>query len=168
MNTLIIIQAAIAIPTIAAGIYITITGKDIIVKLPRKLFIISAVALAALTTSCTKEETIIPQTQEVTYTISCDYCLAYIEDDVWNRYNELDRSKNQHFNVNGSFKYTFTNTGLDTAIVRIYVSSMTGNAQVVKVNIWDNQGRSARSIDTLGFALFKDYKNESITKMALR
>ncbi len=109
--------------------------------------------MVIMTASCIKEEQIMPSDQVVTYSLKCEDCLIYLEDDKWNRYNELDRSKYQYFNVKGSFRYQFTNTaGLDTASAVVSVSVLYPRQQVVYLNIWDNQGRSTRVIDTLGFS----------------
>lgn len=134
----------------------------------QKLAVLFTVIMAA---SCIKKEQIMPSEQVVTYTLKCEDCLIYLEDDKWNRYNELDRSKYQYFNVKGSFRYQFTNTaGLDTASAVVSVSVLYPRQQVVYLNIWDNQGRSTRVIDTLGFSpdWTKDYSYELSAKLDLK
>lgn len=122
-------------------------------------------------TSCIKEEQIMPSEQVVTYTLKCEDCLLQLEDDKWNAGNELERSKNQYFNVKGSFRYQFTNTtGLDSVTAVVSVSALYPRQQVVYLNIWDNQGRSTRVIDTLGFShdYRKDDKYEVTVKLPLK
>ena len=138
-------------------------------KTTQKLAVLFTVIMSA--TSCIKEESIMPSEQVVTYTLKCEDCLIYLEDDQWNRHNELDRSKYQYFNVKGSFRYQFTNTaGLDTASAVVSVSVLYPRQQVVYLNIWDNQGRSTRVIDTLGFSpdYRKDDKYELRAKLDLK
>lgn len=137
-------------------------------KTKQKLAVLFTVIMAA---SCIKKEQIMPSEQVVTYSLKCEDCLIYLEDDKWNRYNELDRSKYQYFNVKGSFRYQFTNTAvLDTASAVVSVSVLYPRQQVVYLNIWDNQGRSTRVIDTLGFSpnYRKVDKYEAIVKLPLK
>ena len=138
-------------------------------KTTQKLAALIIVIMTA--TSCIKEEQIMPSEQVVTYSLKCDDCLIYLEDDKWNAGNELDRSKNQYFNVKGSFRYQFTNTtGLDSVTAVVSISVLYPRQQVVYLNIWDNQGRSTRVIDTLGFShdYRKDDKYEVSVKFPLK
>lgn len=130
-----------------------------------------ALALLLSFASCIKEDISVPPTEQVvTYAISCKDCLAVIESSKWNSGNELDRSKSQYFNVTGSFRVSFTNTELDTARVVVSVSALYPVEQVVYINIWDNQGRSARIVDTLGYSAdwSKNNPYELEAKLALR
>src|SRR5690606_785432 len=123
-------------------------------------------------TSCIKEEIPLPTNQVVRYSLSCEDCLIQLEDDKWNRYNELDRSKNQYFNVTGSFVYSFDNpaNGLDTASAVVSVSVFYPREQVIYLKIWDNQGRKVSVTDTLGFSADyrKDDKYEVTVKLPLK
>ena len=135
----------------------------------QKLAVLIIVIMSA--TSCIKEEQIMPSEQVVTYTLKCEDCLIYLEDDKWNAGNELERSKNQYFNVKGSFRYQFTNTtGLDSVTAVVSVSVLYPRQQIVYLNIWDNQGRATRVIDTLGFSpdWTKDDKYEVSVKFPLK
>jgi len=95
-----------------------------------------------------------------------------LESDKWNRYNELDRSKNQYFNVTGSFVYSFDNpvNGLDTASAVVSVSVLYPREQVIRLVIMDNQGRRVYVADTLGFSTDyrKDDKYEVTVKLPLK
>jgi hypothetical protein len=138
-------------------------------KTKQKLAVLFIVIMSA--TSCIKEEQIMPSDQVVTYTLKCEDCLIYLEDDKWNAGNELQRSKNQYFNVKGSFRYQFTNTtGLDSVTAIVSVSVLRGDSQVIYLNIWDNQGRATRVIDTLGFSpnWINNYEYELRAKLDLR
>ena len=121
--------------------------------------------------SCEKTQTI-PDVQIVTYSLSCEDCLIQLESDKWNRNNELDRSKNQSFNVTGSFVYSFDNrvNGLDTASAVVSVSVFYPREQVIKLGIMDNQGRRTSVVDTLGFSpdYRKSDKYEVIVKLPLK
>lgn len=122
-------------------------------------------------TSCSKEEIPLPN-QVVTYSLSCEDCLIQLESNKWNRYNELDRSKNQTFNVTGSFVYSFDNpvNGLDTASAVVSVPVLYSREQVIKLVIMDNQGRRVSVTDTLGFSYDyrKDDKYEVSVKLPLK
>src|SRR5690606_10992913 len=138
-------------------------------KTTQKLAALFIVIMSA--TSCIKEEQIMPSEQVVTYSLKCEDCLIQLEDDKWNAGNELERSKNQYFNVKGSFRYQLTNTtGLDSVTAVVSVSVLYPRQQVVYLNIWDNQGRSTRVIDTLGFShdYRKDDKYEVSVKFPLK
>ena len=139
-------------------------------KTKQKLAVLFIVILAA--TSCIKEEAKLPTDQVVTYSLSCEDCLIQLESDKWNRYNELDRSKNQYFNVTGSFVYSFDNpvNGLDTASAVVSVSVLYPREQVIKLVIMDNQRRWVSVIDTLGFSpdYRKDDKYEVSVKLPLK
>lgn len=97
------------------------------------------VAMLLLTlASCGKETELVPKEQVVTYTLTCQDCLIYLEDSKWNRNNKLDRSKNQYFNVKGDFSYKFTNTvGLDSVEATIYVGVF-GPRQKVTLRIHES------------------------------
>lgn len=135
-------------------------------KTKQKLAALIIVIITA--TSCIKEEIPLPIDQVVSYSLSCADCLIQLESDKWNRYNELDRSKNQSFNVTGSFVYSFDNpvNGLDTASAVVSVSVLYPVEQVVYINVWDNQGRSARVIDTLGFS--GDYRKDDKYRVSVK
>lgn len=139
-------------------------------KTTQKLAAILIVIIAA--TSCSKEESPFPTDQVVTYSLSCEDCLIRLESNKWNRYNDLDRSKNQSFNVTGSFVYSFDNpvNGLDTAAAVVSVSVFYPREQVIKLGIMDNQGRRTSVTDTLGFSpdFRKDDKYEVTVKLPLK
>lgn len=139
-------------------------------KTTQKLAVLFIVIMSA--TSCIKENITLPTDQVVRYSLSCADCLIYLEDDKWNRYNELDRSKNQYFNVTGSFVYSFDNpvNGLDTASAVVSVSVLYPIEQVIKLVIMDNQGRRVSVTDTLGFSpdYRKDNKYEVSVKLPLK
>ena len=133
--------------------------------------LIVIIAAAITSSSCSKEEWPTPSEQVITYTLKCDDCLIYLEDDKWNAGNELQRSKNQHFNVKGSFWYQFTNTtGLNSVTGKIWVSALTQGPQVVYLSIRYNQGRSVEVRDTLGYSpdWTKIYDYELSAKLDLR
>lgn len=144
------------------------TGQTIF-ELARKA---GYVAMLLLTmASCGKEELVIPAEQQVTYTLKCKDCLIYLHSDKWNPSNELDRSKQQHFNVTGDFSYTFTNIGgLDTAWAQVSVSVLYPVEQQIELTISDNQGRSTRVTETLGYSpdWRKNNPYELEAKLALR
>ncbi|PPK98997.1 hypothetical protein [Parapedobacter indicus] len=125
----------------------------------KKLLFIAAITIAA----CSKEQ--LPETQSVTYQLNCKDCVIYLEDDKWNHYNELDRSKFQYFNVKGSFTYTFDNVGqLDTVNAKVFVSVFNA-AQRIDLTISENlRGKSVRLVDTLGLP----YALENKVKLPLR
>ena len=135
-------------------------------KTTQKLAVLFIVIMSA--TSCIKEEQIMPSEQVVTYTLKCEDCLIYLEDDKWNRYNELDRSKNQYFNVTGSFVYSFDNpiNGLDTASAVVSVSALYPREQVIRLVIMDNQGRRTSVTDTLGFS--PDYRKHDKYEVSVK
>ena len=139
-------------------------------KTTQKLAVLIIVIMTA--TSCIKEEAKLPTDQVVRYSLSCEDCLIQLESDKWNRYNELDRSKNQYFNVTGSFVYSFDNpiNGLDTASAVVSVSVLYPREQVIKLVIMDNQGRRVSVTDTLGFSpdYRKDDKYEVTVKLPLK
>lgn len=104
----------------------------------KKLILAAALALSLF--SCTKNNEPQPKKAQITtYKVDCVYCLVYIEDAVWNRTNEQERSKNQHFNVNGHWKYSFPSDSLSQATLRVVVSVFGGNQQV-KASITTNDG----------------------------
>lgn len=134
---------------------------------------LSAIIIVIMTaTSCSKEKSPLPTDQVVTYSLSCEDCLIQLESGKWNRHNELDRSKNQSFNVTGSFVYSFDNpvNGLDTASAVVSVSVLYPVEQVIKLVIMDNQGRRVSVTDTLGFSYDyrKDDKYEVSVKLPLK
>lgn len=139
-------------------------------KTTQKLAAILIVIISA--TSCRKEESQFPTDQVVTYSLSCEDCIIRLESNKWNRYNELDRSKNQSFNVTGSFVYSFDNpvNGLDTASAVVSVSVFYPREQVIRLSIMDNQGRRTSVTDTLGFSpdYRKDDKYEVSVKLPLK
>lgn len=109
-----------------------------------------ALAFAALAlASCKKEAPIEPE-QKVTYSVACDYCLVYVEDDIWNPDNDQDRSKSQHFNVRGQWKYQWTNASRDSVNMRIVVGVFSPR-QNIKATIRTNDGKSATFSGPLGF-----------------
>lgn len=114
-----------------------------------KIIAIAALTLVALV-SCNKEKEVIKPEQRITYNVECDYCLVYIEDNVWNRTNALERSKNQHFAVNGKWKYEFTNTKLDSVEMMISVSVM-GGKQKLKASISTNDGKITSINELMGY-----------------
>lgn len=115
----------------------------------KKLFI-SIIAIAAIAmTSCKKEAPIEPE-QKVTYSVACDYCLVYVEDDIWNADNDQDRSKSQHFNVRGQWKYQWTNASRDSINMRIVVGVFSPR-QNIKATITTTDGRSVTFNGALGF-----------------
>src|SRR5690606_1699332 len=136
----------------------------------QKIAVLFIVIMTA--TSCIKEESPLPRSQVVRYSLSCEDCLIQLESDKWNRYNELDRSKNQYFNVTGSFVYSFDNpvNGLDTASAVVSVSVLYPREQVIRLVIMDNQGRRVYVTDTLGFSpdYRKDDKYEVSVKLPLK
>lgn len=107
---------------------------------------ISIILLAVLLFSCSKK---IEENQTVTYKVKCESCLVYIEDNVWNRYNELERSKNHHFQVNGYFEYTFVNTKLDSVSAKFYVDVFHPN-QVIESSITSGS-KSVKMKEIFGF-----------------
>lgn len=135
-------------------------------KTKQKLAALIIVIMTA--TSCIKEEIPLPMNQVVSYSLSCKDCLIQLESDKWNRYNELDRSKNQSFNVTGSFLYSFDNpvNGLDTASAVVSVSVLYPVEQVIKLVIMDNQGRSVSVTDTLGFSY--DYRKDDKYRVSVK
>lgn len=112
----------------------------------KKLILLSAVALLGFA-SCKKGT---PSVQKIKYHVECSYCSIYIEDDVWNHLNELERSKNQHFNVSGTFDYEFINTTLDTVSITFFNGSF-AKAQNVKASITTNDGKSLQINEKIGF-----------------
>lgn len=136
-----------------------------------KNLLIPAFIAIIVMASCRKENPVLPSEQVVTYALTCEDCLIYLEDAKWNRRNELQRSKSQYFNVRGDFKYSFTNTaGLDSVEASVSVSVLYPAEQVIRLNIFDNQGRSVQVIDTLGFSADwrKDDKYELIARLNLK
>lgn len=136
----------------------------------QKLAVLFIVIMTA--TSCIKENITLPTNQVVRYSLSCEDCLIQLESHKWNRHNKLDRSKNQSFNVTGSFVYSFDNpvNGLDTASAVVSVSALYPVEQVIKLVIMDNQGRRKSVMDTLGFSpdYRKDDKYEVSVKLPLK
>lgn len=124
-------------------------------------------ALIVLATSCGKEELVKPE-QTVRYTVECDYCLIYVEDNTWNRTNELERGKKQHFVVEGKWNYEFVNKGdLDSVKMEISVSIFT-NVQKVKASISTNDKRRVEYNDLLGFDGISDsFKLEHFIELKL-
>lgn len=134
-----------------------------------KFIAIAALILVALV-SCNKEKEVIEPIQKIAYNVECAYCLVYIEDNVWNRMNELERSKNQHFAVNGKWRYEFMNTKLDSVEMNISVSVM-GGKQNVKASISTNDGKSVSINETLGYSdspLDDNYGFERVLKLQLK
>lgn len=111
--------------------------------------------IAFATIGCSKEELLEPIKEEqiVTYEVTCEDCLLEITSSKWNASNELERSKNQYFNVTGSFKYSFTNTNeLRKANATVSVSAMSTTTQDVTLIIYDNQNRRIHVQEELGFS----------------
>lgn len=104
---------------------------------------------ALLLASCSKTETPTPE-QQVTYTVDCNTCLVYVEDQTWNADNEQERSRSQHFNVSGTWRYQWTNTNRDSVTMRIVVSVFAPR-QVVKAGIQTNDGRGTEMEKLMGF-----------------
>lgn len=124
-----------------------------------KKFILAASILTMLL-SC-KKETVAPQVQTVDYDVKCNYCSVYIEDNVWNRYNEQERSKNQHFNVNGTWHYEFKNEGLDAASLRVFLGSF-GGVQHIEASITTNDKRKVILSRDMGFGSKSDLIDTAI------
>ncbi|MFB5946116.1 hypothetical protein [Albibacterium profundi] len=134
-----------------------------------KLIAIACIALAALA-SCSKEKESFDPQQKITYQVECDYCLVYIEDNVWNRNNKLDRSKNQHFNVDGNWRYEWVNTELDSIEMKIIVGVL-GGKQNVKASIRTNDGKSVSFDEVMGYndnPMKEDYGFEKVLKLKLK
>lgn len=104
---------------------------------------------ALLIASCSKTETPDPE-QQVTYTVDCIACLVYVEDNIWNAGNEQERSRSQHFNVSGTWRYTWTNTSRDSVTMRIVVSVF-AKRQAVKARIETNDGKLTKMEKLMGF-----------------
>lgn len=102
--------------------------------------------------SCTKSRDVNPvKPLTVTYTVDCNYCLVYVEDEQWNRNNHVDGrpdAVSQHFNVNGHWSYTFDVVKLDTASIRVYTGSFQPE-QYVSAKITISTGKS----DNLGLKM---------------
>jgi hypothetical protein len=114
----------------------------------KKITLLSAILIIGLI-SCKKED---PKTnkQFVNYEVECIDCVVYLEDSKWNYTNEMERSKNQHFNVQGKFHYGFENTNLDSIRVKLYVGTFSPY-QEVKLNVYTNDGIRYEIVDRLGF-----------------
>lgn len=120
-----------------------------------KTLTVGFVMISVMLFSCSKKTDVNPR-KIVTYTVECGYCTVYVEDNVWNRYNEQERSKNQHFNVNGKWFYRFSNSELEEATMNIVVSVTSGVRQEVKALIQTNNGKS------VSYKGIMDYKNNRI------
>lgn len=123
--------------------------KHIILRLPFLLLL--------LCVSCQKEKPIEPKKQIVYYEVQCQDCLIVLESDKWNSSNELDRSKNQSFNVTGKFKYSFENTSLDSVKFTIYVSALYAAKQQIVARAYTNDGHITELSGWYGFDVNNDY-----------
>lgn len=116
--------------------------------------------------SCTKSQDVKPtKLLTVTYTVDCNYCLVYVEDEQWNRNNHVDGrpdAVSQHFNVNGHWSYTFNVVKLDTASLRVYTGSFHPE-QYVSAKITTSTGKSAN----LGLKMGVD-NYEAYAELAIR
>lgn len=131
--------------------------------------LMSIVASLLILSSCSKDADVTPA-QKVTYQVECDYCLVYIEDNYWNPASQTERGKNQHFNVNGKWKYEFENKDLDSVEMRIYTGSLNGS-QMIKASISTNDNRRVSVSEMFGFnenILEPDYPTDKIIKIKLK
>lgn len=117
--------------------------------------------------SCQKEKPIEPRKQVVTYQVECKDCLITLESDKWNRHNDLERSKNQVFNVTGKFKYSFVNTSLDSVKFSIYVGVF-GGKQYIKAMVYTNDGHTTNIDGFYGLDYPKEYPLERFAKISLK
>lgn len=112
-----------------------------------KKILLSAFAILGFA-SCKKDQDITPKDQIVNYHVECDYCLVYVEDNTWNYLNELERSKNQHFNISGKWDYQFVNTKLDSLTIKFYVAPYF--KQSIKAIVTTNDNRKLVINEYLG------------------
>lgn len=131
----------------------------------KKVLLIFIISLTI--TACSKKEHI-SDIQTVTYSLRCDDCLIYLEDDKWNRDNDQERSKFQSFNVSGQFRYTFVNKNREEVSARIYVSVFS-NAQIVELEISESlNGKKEYKKDTLGYRPFGPSRFEGTLTLRLK
>lgn len=117
---------------------------------------IPALMIVMIVSSCQKDKPVEPKKQRVYYEVQCADCLIILESDKWNSSNELERSKNQSFNVTGKFKYSFENNTLDSAKFSIFVSVFSPKQQIV-ARAYTNDGHTADLSGWYGL----DYPNDN-------
>jgi hypothetical protein len=94
--------------------------------------------------SCSKQGEPVPVNvplESVTYTVNCEHCVVYYEDNNFNRNNGVPDRGNQYVVVSGSFSTTVNKPKIDTASMKIY-TSVFSPAQNVKATIKTNNGKA--------------------------
>lgn len=127
--------------------------------------------MLGMLTSCTKEESVQPTVDknEIQYVFKCRSCLVRFEDDVWNRTNELDRSKDQYLNVYKEMSHTFIhkNPKLTSLRVLFYVSVFQVGWQDVELIVRKGGVEIAHEKFRLGYEGLTDYGLEKSFEIKL-